>query len=132
MVFTTINTFNRDNWQLPTPVEHPSNNSLFVFNYDGTFKYKYRALGTMEQIAFADGVVACAVGSNVRTHNYNAHGALILDLDSGKELNFYKTEGPLQAIAISVNGKKIAGIEAAAVTPEGKIIGAYRLHIWEM
>ena len=38
VIFTTINTFNRENWQLPTPVEHPSNNSMFVFNYDGTFK----------------------------------------------------------------------------------------------
>ena len=37
VIFTTINTFNRENWQLPTPVEHPSNNSMFVFNYDGTF-----------------------------------------------------------------------------------------------
>ena len=45
VIFTTINTFNRENWQLPTPVEHPSNNSMFVFNYDGTFKYKYRAFG---------------------------------------------------------------------------------------
>ncbi len=131
VIFTTINTFNRENWQLPTPVEHPSNNSMFVFNYDGTFKYKYRALGTMEQIDFSNNMAACAVGRNVRTHNYAAHGAVVLDLNDGTELNFFHTEGPLQAVAISSNGKKIAGIEAPAVTPEGKIIGAYRLHIWQ-
>ena len=131
VIFTTINTFNRENWQLPTPVEHPSNNSMFVFNYDGTFKYKYRALGTMEQIDFSNNMAACAVGRNVRTHNYAAHGAVVLDLNDGTELNFFHTEGPLQAVAISNNGKKIAGIEVPAVTPAGKIIGAYRLHIWQ-
>lgn len=80
VIFTTINTFNRENWQLPTPVEHPSNNSMFVFNYDGTFKYKYKALGTMEQIDFSGNIAACAVGRNVRTHNYAAHGAVVIDL----------------------------------------------------
>ena len=39
VLFTTINTFNREIGQLPTPVEHPSNNSIFVFNTDGTFRY---------------------------------------------------------------------------------------------
>lgn len=131
VIFTTINTFNRENWQLPTPVEHPSNNSFYVFNYDGTFKYKYKALGTMEQIVFAGDLAACAVGRNVRTHNYAAHGAVIIDLQSGKELSFFHTEGPLQAVAISNDGTSLAGIEAPAVTPEGKIIGAYKLHIWQ-
>lgn len=131
VIFTTINTFNRENWQLPTPVEHPSNNSMYVFNYDGTFKYKYKALGTMEQIDFADGVAACAVGRNVRTHNYAAHGAVVLDLQTGSEVNFFHTDGPLQAVAISKNGGSVAGIEAPAVTPAGKIIGAYKLHIWQ-
>ena len=130
VAFTTINTFNRENWQLPTPVEHPSNNSLFLFAYDGSFKYQYRAEGTMEQLAFADNLVACAVGRNVRTHNYAAHGALILDLPTGNQLGFYHTEGPLQAIAISPDGHYVGGVEAPAVTPQGKIIGAHRLHIW--
>ena len=83
----------------------------------------------MEQIDFSNNMAACAVGRNVRTHNYAAHGAVVLN--DGTELNFFHTEGPLQAVAISSNGKKIAGIEAPAVTPEGKIIGAYRLHIWQ-
>ncbi len=131
VVFSTINTFNRENWQLPTPVEHPSNNSIFVFNIDGTYRYQYRAKGTMEELAFADNLLACAIGRNVRTHDYTAHGALVLDLKSGKKYNFYGTEGPLQAIAISDDGKHVAGVEAPAVTPQGKIIGAYRLHIWE-
>lgn len=131
VIFTTINTFNRENWQLPTPVEHPSNNSLFVFNTDGTFRYQYRAEGTMEMLDFADNLVGCAIGRNVRNHNYKAHGALIIDLRDGQKENFFSTEGPLQAIALSSDGSKVAGVEAPAVTPEGKIIGAYRLHIWD-
>lgn len=130
VVFTTINTFNRENWQLPTPVEHPSNNSLFLFHYDGSFGYQYRARGTMEELAFGEGIVACAVGRNVRTHDYSCHGALVLRLRDGRKLDFYPTEGPLQAIAVSPDGRHLAGVEAPVLTPEGRTIGAYRLHIW--
>ena len=133
VIFSTINTFNRENWQLPTPVEHPSNNSLFVFKPDGTFRYQYRALGTFENIDFAsEKLAACSVGRNVRTHNYNAHGALLLNLETGKKERFFHTEGPCQAVAISTDGKRMAGVEAPAMTPEGKLIGSYRLHIWDM
>lgn len=130
VLFSTINTFNRENWQLPTPVEHPSNNSLYMFNVDGSFKYQYKAAGTVENIAFTDTMAACAVGRNVRTHNYKAHGALLLRLADGTEEGFFPTEGPLQAIAISKDGQYLAGVEAPALTPQGKILGAYRLHIW--
>lgn len=131
VVFTTINTFNRENWQLPTPVEHPSNNSIFVFNTDGTFRYQYMADATMEDLTFAGKLLACAVGRNVRTHNYKAHGALVIDLEAGQKQSFYATEGPCQAVGISADGKWVAGVEAPALTPQGKIIGAYRLHIWK-
>ena len=132
VLFTTINTFNKENWQLPTPVNHPSSNSLFVFDLAGGFKYQFRTEGTMEEIDFAGDLVACAIGRNVRTHNYAAHGALIIDLQEGKQKNFYRTEGPCQAIAISDDGSKMAGIEAPALTPQGKVLGAYRLHIWDL
>ena len=36
--------------------EHPSNNSMFVFNTDGTFRYQFMAKGTMEQLEFADNI----------------------------------------------------------------------------
>jgi len=131
-VFSTINTYNRENWQLPTPVEHPSNNSLFLFTLDGNFKYQYRAQGTIEEIAFSQGKAACAVGRNVRTHDYKAHGASVLNLADGKEEHFFHTEGPCQAVAISRDGTWLAGVEAPALTPEGKLIGSYRLHIWKL
>ena len=133
VLFTTINTFNRENWQLPTPVEHPSNNSVFVFNLDGSYRYQFMAQATMEDLAFnGDGsLLACAIGRNVRTHNYKAHGALVLDLASSQQQSFFATEGPCQAIGISPDGSWVAGVEAPALTPQGKIIGAYRLHIWK-
>lgn len=131
VLFTTINTYNRENWQLPTPVEHPSCNSLFAFDRQGKYLYQYQAAGTMEELAFAGNLVACAIGRNVRTHNYRAHGALVLDLASGREEDFFATEGPCQTIAISADGKNVAGVEAPAVLPDGKILGAYRLHLWQ-
>ena len=132
VVFTTINTFNRENWQLPTPLEHPSNNSIFLFDTEGNYKYQFKAEGTMEELAFADNLVACAVGRNVRTHNYKAHGMLLVDLKDGEQKVFFPTEGPCQAIDISSDGTKVAAVEAPVLTPNGKILGAYRLHIWDV
>lgn len=132
-VFTTIATFNRENWQLPTPVEHPSSNSLFCFDLEGKFRFQYRAPAPMEMVAFSDtGLVACALGRNVRTHDYKSHGALLLDLSTGKQKTFQPTEGPCQAIDVTPDGSRMAGVEAPAMTPEGKILGAYRLHIWKV
>lgn len=132
-VFTTIATFNRENWQLPTPVEHPSSSSLFCFDLDGHFRFQFRAPAPMEAVAFDEkGQVACALGRNVRTHDYKSHGAVLLDLKDGKQKTFIHTEGPLQAIHITPDGSRMAGVEAPAMTPEGKILGAYRLHIWRI
>ena len=132
VIFTTINTFNRENWQLPTPVLHPGNNCLFLFAVNGDFKYKYKAAGTMEEIAFAKGMVACAVGRNVHTHDYAAaHGVILIKLSDGSLIKRFATQGPIQAVDISPDGKYIGGIEAPAVMPDGKVIGAYRFHIWE-
>lgn len=133
VLFTTIATFNKENWQLPTPVEHPSSNSLFCFGLDGKFKYQYQAKGTMEAQAFSDnGLIACAIGRNVRTHDYSCHGALVINLADGKQYKMFSTDGPVQAIDISPNGELVAGVEAPALTPQGKIIGAHRLHIWRL
>lgn len=131
VAFTTINTFNRENWQLPTPVIHPGSNSLFLFALDGTFLFRYTAKGEIEDAAFAPGVAAVAVGRNVRTHDYTVHGASAVSLTDGRELSHYHTEGPVQVVAISADGKEIAAIEAPAVTPDGKLIGSYTFHLWD-
>lgn len=85
----------------------------------------------MEGITFSSsGIVAIAIGRNVRNHDYGAHGAAVISLVNGKELNRYHTKGPVQAISISDDGKYAAGIEVPAVTPDGDLIGSYDLHIW--
>ena len=132
ILFGTINTFARDNWQMPAPVVHPSSNSIFVFNPEGTFLWKYQSEGEIEETVFAENTIALAVGRNVRTHNYAVHGATALDAKTGQILKTVHTKGPVQNIAVSADGKTMAGIEVPAVTPEGTLLGAYRLHIWDV
>ena len=132
VLFTTINTFNRENWQLPTPVEHPSSNSIFLFDLAGNYQYQYQSLGTMEYLDFAQQYVACAVGRNVRTHNYAAHGALVFDLANGRAKASFRTQGPVQAIALADDCSRVAAVEVPAVLPEGKLLGSHRLHIWQI
>ena len=50
---------------------------------------------------------------------------------TGRSLMKYHTKGPLQTLAISSDGRYVAGIEVPAVTAEGDLLGAYRLHIWD-
>lgn len=132
VLFTTINTFNRENWQLPTPVAHPGNNSLFMFHYDGTFGYQYEAKGTMEELKLEGNLVAAAIGRNVRTHDYSAHGALVLESGTGKEVFFAQTEGPCQAVALNREGTMVAAVEAPAVVKSGKVLGIHQLHLWHI
>ena len=133
VIFTTINTFNRENWQMPTPVVHPNSNTLFVFDLDGQLRFKYQAAGEIEAIAFAPGVVALAGGRNVRTHDYkNAHAGLLVSLRDGSLLARFAAEGPVQAIDVSQDGRLVGGLEAPAVLPEGKVLGSHRFHIWKV
>lgn len=132
VLFDTINTFNKDNWQMAAPVIHPSSNSLFYFSLNGEFRWKYTAPGEIEAVSCAGGLAALAVGRNVRNHDYEAHRAELVSLKDGSRLVRYHTKGPLQNIAISDDGTLMAGIEVPAVTPEGSLLGAYRLHIWNI
>lgn len=132
VVFTTLNTFNRNNWQLSTPVEHPGDNSIFVFDLQGNFQHKYKAAGNIEDINSTEQLLAAAIGRNVRLQTYQGHGAMLINLGERTEPQLYPTPGPLQSVAISANRKFLAGIETPAQTESGKIIGEYRLHIWEI
>lgn len=60
------------------------------------------------------------------------YGAMLINLGERTEPQLYPTPGPLQSVAISANRKFLAGIETPAQTESGKIIGEYRLHIWEI
>jgi outer membrane protein assembly factor BamB len=132
VLFTTINTFNRDNYNLPTPLEHPSNNSLFSFDRQGEFRYQRRFGGNLEDIAFAGPLAAVAIGRNIQTLNYLAHGLKIVRLSDGDILREFPTEGPCQAAALSPDGRYAAAVETPAALDNGKVIGAYTLHIWRL
>lgn len=129
VIFTTINTFNRANWILPSPVEHPSSNSLFIFNQKGELLHKISFGGNVEDASFAEDYGAFAIGRNIHSKNYSVHGMKIINTETGETLLSFPTHGPCQATALSPDGKYAAVIEAPASLEDGKIIGSYTLHI---
>lgn len=131
-VFTTINTYNNANWQLPTPVEHPGSNSLFVFDAAGRFTAKWRAGGGIEEMAFASARrIAVAVGRNTKTKDPGVHGVYVLAMPNAAAVEKLATAGPCAAVAISPDERLVAGIEAPLQMDDGSIIGGYRLWLWE-
>lgn len=131
-VFTTINTYNNANWQLPTPVEHPGSNSIFVFGVAGDFVAKWRAGGCIEEIAFSgDRRLVAAVGRNTKTKDHRIHGLYVLSMPDGTLEDRLATAGPCAAAAISPDQRLVAGVEAPLQLDDGTIVGAYRVWLWE-
>lgn len=131
-VFTTINTYNNANWQLPTPLEHPSSNSLFIFTVGGQLVAKWRAGGGIEEIAYTSTrQLAAAVGRNTKSKDTSVHGVYLLDMPNAAAVEKLATEGPCAAVAISPDERLVAGIEAPLQLDDGSIIGGYRLWLWE-
>lgn len=126
-VFTTGNTYNRANWQLPTPVEHPSSNSVFVFDLAGKLVSRYKLGGMIEEIHGTDSRLAVAVGRNVRTKELNVHGLYLLSLSDARMLDYVATTGPCVGAAISPDGRYAAGVEAPLQLDDGQVVGSYRL-----
>ncbi|MEN6413557.1 MAG: PQQ-binding-like beta-propeller repeat protein [Veillonellales bacterium] len=131
VVLTTGNTYNRANWQLPTPVDHPARNTIFVFDLQGNLMYKHSTGGMVEEMSINDGRIVLAVGRNVRTKDPSVHGIQILSLEDGRLLDSMPTAGPCIGEASSADGRYVAGIEAPIQLDDGQIIGSYRLYIWE-
>ena len=129
VVFTTINTYNRDNWQLPTPLEHPSSNSIFIFDKTGNLENKITVGGNIEDLVFFQKTALIAVGRNIQVKDYSIHGVRLYDLTNASILFEFKTAGPCQNVAISPDGQYIAAVEVPAALDDNKIIGDYMLHI---
>ena len=129
VVFSTLNTYNSANWQLPTPVEHPSSNSIYVFNKTGEFLYQWKAGGAVEDVAFAYPYAAIAVGKNTKTKNVEVHGLRLLNLETGEIEVQIPTKGPNIAAAISKNGTYIAAVEVPLKKNDGTVVGTYTLHL---
>jgi hypothetical protein len=126
-VFTTGNTYNRANWQLPTPVEHPGSNSVFVFDLSGKLVSRYKLGGMVEQISGTGQEMAIAIGRNVRTKDIGVHGLYILSLPDARLLDYVNTIGPCVGAAISPDGRYAAGVEAPLQLDDGRVVGTYRL-----
>jgi len=131
VVVTTGNTYNRANWQLPTPVEHPSSNSVFTFNVSGKLIHKYKLGGMIEQMAVNDHRTVLAVGRNVRTKDVQVHGLYVLSMPDGEIMDYANTVGPCVGVAISPNGEYIAGVEAPLQLDDGQVIGEYQLILFK-
>ncbi|QDR79105.1 PQQ-binding-like beta-propeller repeat protein [Sporomusa termitida] len=125
--FTTGNTYNRANWQLPTPVEHPGSNSVFVFDLSGKLVSRYKLGGMVEQISGTEQTMAIAIGRNVRSRDVGVHGLYLLSLPDARLLDYAATTGPCVGSAISPDGRYAAGVEAPLQLDDGQVIGAYRL-----
>lgn len=132
VVFTTGNTYNRANWQLPTPIDHPARNSLFVFDLQGNLINKYSTGGMVEQMSISDGKAILAVGRNIRTKDTRVHGVHIVSIQDGQFIDHLSTAGPCVGAAATTDGRYIAGIEAPLQLDDGKIIGGYHFYIWEI
>lgn len=128
-VFTTGNTYNRANWQMPTPVEHPSSNSVFVFDRAGEFVSRYQTGGMIEDIDTGEKIVAVAVGRNVRSKDTTVHGLTLIALPEAGLADRLATTGPGVAAAVTADGAYAALIEAPLQLDDGQVIGEYKLHM---
>lgn len=128
-VFTTGNTYNRANWQMPTPVEHPSTNSVFVFDRAGEFISRYQTGGMIEDIDAGEKIVAVAVGRNVRSKDTAVHGLTLLSVPEAGLIDRLATTGPCVAAAVTADGAYAAVVEAPLQLDDGQVIGEYKLHM---
>lgn len=128
-IFSTGNTYNRANWQLPTPVEHPQNNSVFLFDRDGTLLKRRKLGGMIEEMKTMGAELAVAVGRNVRTKDPSIHGIAVLSTPDLELVDWLPTVGP--SIATAADTKHVLAMEAPMQLDSGEVIGAYRIHVWK-
>lgn len=129
VAFSTGNTYNRANWQLPTPVEHPQSNSIFLFDRDGIIRKRRKLGGMVEELQVAGNYLTVAVGRNIRTKDPGVHGIVVLSTPEMELLDVLRTEGP--CVAVAVNETHIVGMEAPLQMDSGEVIGSYLIHVWK-
>lgn len=131
VILTTGNTYNRANWQLPTPVEHPGSNSMFVFDRQGMLLSRYNTGGMIEQFSVGGDQAVLAVGRNTKTRDTGIHGLYVLSLPDLALISFFSMNGPCVGVAISSDQRYIAGVEAPLQLDDGSVTGTYRLLLFE-
>ncbi len=129
VAFSTGNTYNRSNWQLPTPVEHPQSNSIFLFDREGALVKRRKVGGMVEEIQVAGRRLVVAIGRNIRTKDAGIHGMIAFSTPELEIDDFMPTEGP--CVAVAANESHVVGMEAPLQMDNGEVAGAYRIHIWK-
>lgn len=129
IAFSTGNTYNRANWQLPTPVEHPQSNSVFLFDHSGNFLKRRKFGGMVEELQAAGNQLVVAVGRNVRSKDPSVHGLAVLSEPDLEIIDFMSMEGP--CVAAAVDRMHVVGMETPLQLDNGEVTGAYRIHVWK-
>ena len=129
VAFSTGNTYNRANWQLPTPVEHPQSNSVFLFDHEGNLLKRRKLGGMVEELKSTGNQLAVAIGRNIRTQETNIHGMVMLSTPELDIVDFLPTDGP--CVAIAAGPSHVVGMEAPLQLDSGEVVGAYRILVWK-
>lgn len=129
VAFSTGNTYNRANWQLPTPVEHPQSNSIFLFDREGNLRKRRNLGGMVEELKVTGSQLIVAVGRNIRTKDAAVHGMVALSTPELDIVDSMPMEGP--CVAVAANDAYIVGMEAPLQLDGGEVLGAYRIHVWK-
>ncbi len=131
VAFSIGGTYNKANWQLPTPVEHPQSNSLFVFDRSGMLVNKRKLGGIPSQLEASANHLAVAVGRNFHTKDVSVHGMVVFKAPELELVDRLPTDGPCVAITLSKNDCYVAGMEVPLLLDNGDVVGTYRVHIWK-
>ncbi len=130
VAFTTGNTYNRANWQLSTPVEHPQSNNVFLFDRTGHLVKRRKMGGMLEHMATSRNELAVAVGRNIRSKDPGVHGLALLSVPELDLLDMLPTDGPCVALATNADATRLVAMEAPLQLENGEVVGSYRVHIW--
>ena len=128
-IFSTGNTYNRANWQLPTPVEHPQSNSVFLFDREGNLLKKRKLGGMIEEMKTVGAELAVAVGRNIRTKDASIHGVALLSTPELELVDWLPAAGP--CVAVAASPKHVVAMEAPLQLDSGEVVGAYRILVWK-
>ena len=133
--FVTSNTTNRINSQVPINIEHPSSNSVFIFDKLGNFLRKVSFDGMIGsrtgQIEFEGDNFVVAIGPNTVTGKRDKHGVYVVNYMTGELIETIRTDGPCISAATDHDSKHIALIEAPLKDEQGIIHGEYCLYVLE-
>ncbi len=128
-IFSTGNTYNRANWQLPTPVEHPQSNSVFLFDRAGNLQKRRKLGGMIEEMKTVGPELAVAIGRNVRTKDASIHGIALLSTPELELADWLPATGP--CVAVAASPKHVVAMEAPLQLDNGEVVGAYRILVWK-